>query len=651
MKKQYILSAFVALAMSMAPNAASAQKYPMLLHSHNDYTRAMPFYEAYSQHFFSVECDMFYKDGKFLVGHDLEDLRDDITFERMYVEPLVNVYNLNGGKPFADSDDPFQLVVEIKSDDPYAYLDALVKILKQHADIFDPTVNPHACRIVVTGNVPPAKDFARWPSYVTFDGDLRTDYTAEQLKQVGMISTCFSDYSHWNGKGTLIAPEKAKIEEIISKVHAMGKPVRFWGAPESITAYVTFFNMGVDYFNSDHPAQCAEFFKNWKSMSYMIGDKNHSEHRVITNDRLDKITKNFSGFQDDKMQLKESQPTYTPTYLNDGADKKVKNVILLIGDGMGLAEVVATERVNGALTMFNMKHMGISETTSADAFTTDSAAGGSALATGKKNNNRHISAAPDGTPYPTLTDYFSEQGKTVGVVSLGNAADATPAAFYAHNTERDSADAITADLLKSPIRLLAGSGINEFTNRHDGKDLIKELAGKGFRFARNIDDINASEGKVICIDEEMGAGANVDNLDYLARTTRESIKKLQEGNKNGFFLMVEGAKIDYAGHSQYFPGCILETLSFDKAIAEALKFADSNGETLVIVTADHETGGLNIVDGINETHKVYGHYLTNDHTAITVPVFAYGPQSQRFIGKQQNTDINLKIKAATAKKK
>ncbi len=650
MKKISLITIIAAAALTFGIAPVRAQQYPILLHSHNDYSRTMPFYEAYSQHLFSVECDMYYTNGKFLVGHDPEDLKEDVTFDRLYLEPLINVYNLNGGRPYADSEEQIQLVVEIKSDNTDAYMKAFVEKIKKYPEIFDPSVNPYACRIVVTGHVPSPDKFSQYPSYVTFDGDINENYTPEQLKQVGMISMCFSSYSVWNGKGTIIAKEKAVIEDLIARVHALGKPIRFWGAPESVTVWTTFYSMGVDYINTDHPAPCGEFFRNWHTKNYMIGAQSSSDHQVIRNDRLDKITRNFSGFQDDKMQLAERQPVYTPTYLNDGTDKPVKNVILLIGDGMGLAEAVATERVNGGLSIFNMKYMGISQTSSNDAYTTDSAAGGSALATGVKTSNRHIAANEDGSINPSLSDYFAEKGKAVGVVTLGNAVDATPAVFYAHNTERDSANAITRDLLKSPISLLAGSGISEFTERNDGVDMIKELGKRGFNFVRNIDDINAQNGKVVCIDEAMGEAANVDNLDYLARTTAASIKKLQAINPDGFFLMVEGAKIDYAGHSQYLPGCILETLSFDKAVAEALKFADSNGETLVIVTADHETGGLTLVDGNNETGQLVGYYFTNDHTPITVPVYAYGPQAQRFIGKQLNIDINKKIKAVDLKK-
>ena len=129
----------------------------------------------------------------------------------------------------------------------------------------------------------------------------------------------------------------------------------------------------------------------------------------------------------------------------------------------------------------------------------------------------------------------------------------------------------------------------------------------------------------------------------LADFTRQGIELLD--NPKGFFLMVEGAKIDYAGHSRCLPGSIIEMLSFDLAVAEALKFADRNGETLVVVTADHETGGLVLVDGDERTGRVMGVYVSDDHTPAMLPVFAYGPGADKFCGTYMNTEIARRIKS------
>ena len=237
-----------------------------------------------------------------------------------------------------------------------------------------------------------------------------------------------------------------------------------------------------------------------------------------------------------------------------------------------------------------------------------------------------------------------DRGRAVGVVTLGDIADATPTAFFGHSVERDNSDELTAWLLKGRLDLLCGSGIRKFTHRDDGIDLVGEFS-KQYDFVRSVDELNAAKGKVICIDEEMDEAAEEKNLTLLADATRGAIEKLRERSGKGFFLMVEGAKIDYAGHSRCLPGSVIETLSFDLAVAEALKFADSNGETLVVVTADHETGGLTLIDGDEATGRIMGVYVSDDHTPVMLPVFAYGPGSDRFRGTYRNTEIPRRIKS------
>ena len=239
---------------------------------------------------------------------------------------------------------------------------------------------------------------------------------------------------------------------------------------------------------------------------------------------------------------------------------------------------------------------------------------------------------------------FKEAGKDCGVVTLGNVADATPAAFYGHNVERDNAEDLTRELLNGKLSVLAGSGMECFVRRKDGLDLRNELKQRGYRFVTQADEIDADTAKVVCIDEEMAKATDTDNFDLLANATRRSIELLNGRNPKGFFLMVEGAKVDYAGHSNCFPASVVETLGFDRAVAEALKFADRDGKTLVIVTGDHETGGLTLIDGDNQTGRMTACYVTDDHTPIMLPVFSYGPQADKFGGKYYNYDIPRRIK-------
>lgn len=633
------------LALALTCCGAAAAQPPVLIHSHNDYAQRVPFFQAYAQQVSSIEADVFLHDGQLLVGHDVEDLRADMTFEALYVEPIVTLFARNGGRAFRDSDQTLQLMVELKSEtDPT--LRAVAALLGRWPEVFDPEVNPAAVRVAVTGRVPAPEAFDRYPRFLGFDGAWDADYTPEQLERIALISTNFRDFSQWNGKGTIIPDEKERLEQVIDRAHEQGKPVRFWNAPEGTTVYYTFYDMGIDYINTDKPEVCAAFFADFGNKNFRIGERRTASSGVTGTKRLDRTTRDFRGFQNDKLQLSEGIDTYRPTHRNDGGKGRIRNVIFLIGDGMGLSQITAAAYANCGLTLMNFNYIGLQRNNALGAFTTDSAAGGSALATGERHANRHISMTEQGEAVPSLSDWFRGKGLPVGVVTLGNAVDATPTAFYGHSVERDNADELTRCLLDTPVDLLCGSGIRQFTERGDGIDLIGELS-KNYRFVRSIDEINASEGRVVCIDERMDEAAEESNLGLLAEATRAAIDKLQERGDKGFFLMVEGAKIDYAGHSRCLPGSVIEMLSFDLAVAEALKFADENGQTLVVVTADHETGGLVLLDGDEQSGRIMGVYTTDDHTPAMLPVFAYGPGADRFCGTYLNTEIARRIRELT----
>lgn len=633
------------LALALTCCGVAAAQPPVLIHSHNDYAQRVPFYQAYAQQVSSIEADVFLHDGQLLVGHDVEDLRADMTFEALYVEPIVTLFARNGGRAFRDSDQTLQLMVELKSEtDPT--LRAVAALLGRWPEVFDPEVNPAAVRVAVTGRVPAPEAFDRYPRFLGFDGAWDADYTPEQLERIALISTNFRDFSQWNGKGTIIPAEKERLEQVIDRAHEQGKPVRFWNAPEGTTVYYTFYDMGIDYINTDNPEVCAAFFADFGNKNFRIGERRTASSGVTGTKRLDRTTRDFRGFQNDKLQLSEGIDTYRPTHRNDGGKGRIRNVIFRIGDGMGLSQITAAAYANCGLTLMNFNYIGLQRNNALGAFTTDSAAGGSALATGERHANRHISMTEQGEAVPSLSDWFRGKGLPVGVVTLGNAVDATPTAFYGHSVERDNADELTRCLLDTPVDLLCGSGIRQFTERGDGIDLIGELS-KSYRFVRSIDEINAAEGRVVCIDERMDEAAEESNLGLLAEATRAAIDKLQERGDKGFFLMVEGAKIDYAGHSRCLPGSVIEMLSFDLAVAEALKFADENGQTLVVVTADHETGGLVLLDGDEQSGRIMGVYTTDDHTPAMLPVFAYGPGADRFCGTYLNTEIARRIRELT----
>ena len=630
--------------------AAYAQQLPIIYHSHNDYNRTVPFWEAYSQHCASIEADVFLQDGEILVAHNRKDVTAERSLRKMYIEPIVKTFRENGGRMWKGSDDRLQLVVDLKTGES---LPGVIALAEEYPDVF---TTENGVKIVITGDEPAPEDFGKWPSWLWFDGDFKDgklNYTPEQLKRIAMISTDFRKFArNWNGKGRMINSELEAVTKAIETAHEAGKPIRFWDAPEGTTAYFTLHKLGVDFFNTDYPAQCALFFSNWTNKNFRIG--RHAVQAGVTGTkRLDKATRDFQGFQNEKMQLSKGIEVYSPTYRNDASNKKIKNVIFLIGDGMGLGQILSGAYANGRdLSMLRMKMMGLQFYNPNDDFIGDSASGGSALATGELSWTRHIAANEDGSvEYPNLCDYFHAQGKATGVVTLGDLADATPSVFYAHTAERDSIDKVTRYLATNKsLDLLAGSGTDYFEDpREDGFDLLTAVKANGFNYTHDALSTNSIPGRVICADQRMREYAREETLGFLADITRESIAKMQSMSRKGFFLMVEGAKIDYAGHSDCLPASIIETLSFDLAVAEALKFADSNGETLVVVTADHETGGLTILDGDLATGHVLAVYNSDDHTPSALPVFAYGPGSQHFTGTYMNIEIPRTIKRLVKK--
>jgi alkaline phosphatase len=255
MKKMVIL-----LVILMLCPAGMRGQNPVLLHSHNDYERMAPFWMAYSERFDSMEADVYCIDGTLFVSHDRKDVKQERTFEALYLQPLLQVFGRNGGRAWAGSEQTIQLLVDIKdTTDPT--LSVLVKLLSAHREVFDPAVNPYAVRVVMTGHVPVPADFGKYPDFIFFDGDLNLEYTESQLKRIAMFSAPFFNYSQWRGRGRGSKTGWEMVMDAVERAHSQGKPIRFWGAPENETVYHVFYSLGIDYMNSDHPDECALFYR------------------------------------------------------------------------------------------------------------------------------------------------------------------------------------------------------------------------------------------------------------------------------------------------------------------------------------------------------------------------------------------------------
>ncbi|MFW0718275.1 alkaline phosphatase [Pedobacter sp. N23S346] len=579
-------------------------------HSHNDYKQQIPLLEAYYAGLGAIEADVFYRNGELFVAHDSTEIKPTRTLKKIYIDPLVAFFKENGNKPYPNAGQKLQLVIDIKED----YKNVLATLLKQLKGIepvFDQAKNPAAIKIVVSGNVPPVDEFQNYPQMIFFDGRPGKNYNGEQLKHIGMISDDLSHYSVWNGKGTPTPPDLEKMKAVIASAHQMGKPFRFWATKDSPNSWKELEQMGVDWIGTDRPKALSEFYQNRDKLEYVN-------------------TKRYEPYQ--------------PTYKSDGSLKKVKNVILLIGDGMGLAQIQAGLSANfGQLNMVNIKHIGFSRTEASNSDFTDSAAGATAMATGQKTNNRYISVGVDGKSLPSIPEILAPLGIKSGIITSGDITDATPAAFYAHQIERTMSQEIAADFQNSTVEVLVGSRRKSFTeNKNAG--LMPQLKSKGYQLQHNLKEFeSATSGKqLVLLEDSVTRSILKGRGEMLKKSLLKSIEILAK-NKKGFFIMAEGAQIDHGGHANDLPYAVTELHDFDRLVGEALRFADEDGETLVIVTADHETGGLSLLDASYKKGTVRGNFSTDDHTNIMVPVFAYGPGSQSFIGVYPNTDIFKRI--------
>ncbi len=325
--------------------------------------------------------------------------------------------------------------------------------------------------------------------------------------------------------------------------------------------------------------------------------------------------------------------------------QEVKNVIFLIGDGMGIAQLYTSVVCNPQPSNFErFKNIGLSKTYSANNFTTDSAAGGTALATGVKTNNGMIGMSPDTVAVKSVMQLAKDKGLATGLVVACNVTHATPASFVAHQPSRKMTEEIAADYVQSDIDVFIGGGKKDFEHRKDGRNISNELRQKGYSIVYTPDEMqqikSGKMGALLANDHPKRA---TERNYQLADATTKALELLTQ-DENGFFLLVEGSQIDWAGHENHKDYLVEEVIDFDKAVGVALDFAKKNGNTLVVVTADHETGALSLPSGNIAERRVDTDFDTFNHTGVPVLIFSYGVGSDNFQGMMQNIDIPAKMK-------
>lgn len=577
------------LVVLLYPSFTSIAQNPYKVHAHNDYQQAFPFWHAYTSGAASIEVDIYLQNDQLYVTHEKTAIQTAHTLQKLYLNPLDGLAATGDLRNI-------QLLVDIKSE-AYSTLTKLVATL-QHD--YPNLLKKEGVHIVISGNRPKPKDYSNYPDFIAFDHQNVEDLDSINLEKVALVSLSFKDYSQWNGYGRMVAADMTRVKQVIKQVKQHGKPFRFWATPDTKSAWGRLAALGVDYLNTDKPAAAVAYL-----------------------DKLD----------DNTYQAAKPIAVYPPTYAFD-PEATPQNIILMIGDGNGLAQITAAMVANrGSLNLTQIKDIGLVDTHSADDLITDSAAGATAMATGQKTDNRAIGVNPAGNNLPTLIELLGAKGFHTAIVTTDAIYGATPSAFYAHRSERDDTDGLLTDLNHSNLNFFIAGGQGAY-------------AKTAARFPQK----QADEATAITAPFAMYLGENkaptiqAGRKDLLPQSVNKALAVLQEA-PTPFFLLVEGAQIDNGGHENNIGKIINELLDFDQAIAAALRFADQSKNTLVIITADHETSGLGLVNGDLTTGTVQADFLTIDHTGILVPLFAYGPQSQQFNGVYENTAIFEKIMA------
>ena len=324
---------------------------------------------------------------------------------------------------------------------------------------------------------------------------------------------------------------------------------------------------------------------------------------------------------------------------------KAVNVIYMIGDGMALPQVYAAMLAShDPMTFSQFPYIGVVDTHSASNDITDSAAGGTALASDHKTNNAMLGMNPDSIPVKTVLEVLAEQGKETGIVVTSYVTHATPAAFYAKVPHRKQYEDIAVQMAENPyLNLIIGGGMKHFNQRKDSLDLVARMENElGWTVYDTLDNIDVTCKKYAVMADDNHMPHAADRGDFLPRAVKTALKSLDDA-ENGFFLMVEGSQIDFACHGNDSTWMMDEMLDFDYAVKVALDYAKEKGNTLVVVTADHETGGLTLPDPQGHYTNVVFDYSTGSHTCLPVLVYAYGPGAEQFTGWMQNTALKGKI--------
>ncbi|MCF0185614.1 MAG: alkaline phosphatase [Bacteroidaceae bacterium] len=314
----------------------------------------------------------------------------------------------------------------------------------------------------------------------------------------------------------------------------------------------------------------------------------------------------------------------------------------MIGDGMGMEQFSTAWVANkGKLNIDNCIYTGFQRSYSASDLITDSAASGTALATGEKTYNGAIAVDINGKPLEAITDHARKAGMRTGICTSCRIVDATPAVFSVNNENRDNLEELAASYIDCNLDFIAGGGWHFFKEREDKRDILAEMAANGFNVSTDPASLDKAELPYIGLFASYELNPALDRGDLARKEVAKAIELLN--NENGFFLMIEGSCIDDWCHENKIGYVVEEIFDFDRIVGDVLQWAERDGETMVIITNDHSTGGLTLQDGDLSTGTVKVNFSNSGHNSIICPVYAYGPGAENFVGQYENADLSKKI--------
>ena len=328
------------------------------------------------------------------------------------------------------------------------------------------------------------------------------------------------------------------------------------------------------------------------------------------------------------------------------ATNEVRNVIFLIGDGMGLEQVSCAWVLNhGKLNLDNMSVVGLSRTYSLSDLITDSAAGGTALAVGQKTSNSHVGTDAEGKPLYSMLVKAQELGKKTGVVVTCHMADATPADFCCHSDNRYKYDEVIAGYGECGVDYIAGGGRDYFgKNRKDARNIADEMGTKGYAVAYDEVALMEAHLPILALLADDNLPVALERGDLFRHMVGKGLAELSTscGDK-GFVLMIEGSSIDDWLHENRIDRAMEELLDFDRTLGDVLQWAAADGHTLVVVTADHATGALTLQDGDLAEGRVGVAFGNDSHNGIAVPYYVWGAGRNQFGGTMENAELGALI--------